>query len=168
MDAELSEKGIEDWKRVTHRHIIDYWNDDNIEVGCEVEFERQGFNEQQELARDRRNLQTSENNLTIYFRVRYIWYRILDATVSAPTSLETSSIVQDPFSNLKLRNNYISKLSTADPAIFGSVEIVTDVCVTLTIPQATDTNLFGMPRETVYTLAGCLGAAAMLFFGIGF
>mmetsp|Transcript_36121 Transcript_36121/g.41885 ORF Transcript_36121/g.41885 Transcript_36121/m.41885 type:complete len:134 (-) Transcript_36121:515-916(-) len=133
-----------------------------------MEFERQGFNEQQELARDRRNLQTSENNLTIYFRVRYIWYRILDATVSAPTSLETSSIVQDPFSNLKLRNNYISKLSTADPAIFGSVEIVTDVRVTLTIPQATDTNLFGMPRETVYTLAGCLGAAAMLFFGIGF
>lgn len=168
MDAELSEKGIEDWKRVTHQHIIDYWNDDNIEVGCEVEFERQGFNEQQELARVRRNLQSNENNLTIYYRVRYIWYRILDSTVSAPTSLETSSIVQDPFSNLKLRNNYISKLSNADPAIFGSVEIVTDVRVTLTIPQATDTNLFGMPRETVYTLAGCLVAAAMLFFGIGF
>mmetsp|Transcript_54973 Transcript_54973/g.64299 ORF Transcript_54973/g.64299 Transcript_54973/m.64299 type:complete len:1128 (+) Transcript_54973:241-3624(+) len=184
MSSALTNKGILDWKRVTQNHIVSYWLSDGIQVDCTVQFIRQIFEPSVDATSTADQPATTpsgggrvlrrlrEDDLTLFFSVRGISYRILNSTISSPLDITATNIAQDPFSNIRVRNDYITKLSTMDPALFGSIETLTDVRIldsnNPTNPSTKDDDLLlGLPSATMYALVGCVLGSVVVFFAVG-
>eukprot|EP00592_Proboscia_alata_P015002 CAMPEP_0194395758 /NCGR_PEP_ID=MMETSP0174-20130528/124601_1 /TAXON_ID=216777 /ORGANISM="Proboscia alata, Strain PI-D3" /LENGTH=981 /DNA_ID=CAMNT_0039191729 /DNA_START=791 /DNA_END=3736 /DNA_ORIENTATION=+ len=183
MSSALTNKGILDWKRVTQNHIVSYWLSDGIQVDCTVQFIRQIFEPSVDATSTADQPATTpsgggrvlrrlrEDDLTLFFSVRGISYRILNSTISSPLDITATNIAQDPFSNIRVRNDYITKLSTMDPALFGSIETLTDVRIldsnNPTNPSTENDLLLGLPSATLYALVGCVLGSIVLFFAVG-
>ena len=118
-------------------------------------------------------LRFQEDDLTLFFSVRGISYRVLNSTISSPLNISATNISQDPFFNICVCNDYITKLSTTNPAIFASIETLSNVWIldsnTNQNPNPSTNNdlLLGLSSATMYALMGCVLGSVVLFFAMG-